>query len=196
VISELNKEEPSFDRLADIIEKDLNLSYRLMRMMSLRNLEINRENIKKSLTYMGLKGIERWINIVLVQTLGRNCPRELVKISLIRASFAEKIALNVTKYENFRYQASIVGLFSTLDAILNMPLDEALKDLKLDDIVKDALLENDGILVPIKELFLSYERGDFKKVSLIADAMGLDENLLSKCYIESIEWANRMMQIV
>ncbi len=196
VISELNKEEPSFDRLTDIIEKDLNLSYRLMRMMSLRNLEINRENIKKSLTYMGLKGIERWINIVLVQTLGKNCPRELVKISLIRASFAEKIALNVPKYDNLRYQASIVGLFSTLDAILNMPLDEALKDLKLDDIVKDALLENDGILVPIKELYLSYERRKKKKVSLIADAMGLDENLLSKFYIESIEWANRMMQIV
>jgi EAL and modified HD-GYP domain-containing signal transduction protein len=145
---------------------------------------------------MGLKGIERWINIVLVQTLGKNCPAELVKISLIRASFAERIALNVPRYENFRYQASIVGLFSTLDAILNMPLDEALKDLKLDDIVKDALLENEGILAPIKELYLSYERGDFKKASVFAETMDLDENLLSKLYIESIEWANRIMQIV
>ncbi|MBC7087884.1 MAG: EAL domain-containing protein [Tissierellales bacterium] len=196
VISELNKEEPSFDRLADIIEKDLNLSYRLMRMMSIRNLEINRENIKKSLTYMGLKGIERWINIVLVQTLGKNCPRELVKISLIRASFAERIALNVPKYENLCYQASIVGLFNALDAILNMPLDEALKDLKLDEIVKDALLKDEGILAPIKELYLSYEKGEFDKTSFIAENLGLDDAILTELYIESIEWANRMMQIV
>lgn len=196
VIAELNKEEPSFDILADIIIKDVNLSYRLMRMMSLRNIEINKESIKKSLTYMGLKGIERWINIVLVQTLGKNCPRELVKISLIRASFAERIALNLPKYENLCYQASIVGLFNALDAILNMPLDEALKDLKLDEIVKDALLKDEGILAPIKELYLSYEKGEFDKTSFIAENLGLEDDILTELYIESIEWANRMMKIV
>ena len=195
VIHELSAEEPSFQKLAEIIETDVTLSYRIMRMVSFRSKNEPIQSIKKALTYMGLKEIQRWINILILQDLGKSKPKELMRISLIRSRFAEEITINIGLAE-LKDQASMMGLFSVMDAMLDQPLSEALKGMALSKSITDAMLHHKGVLYPVYSMMLSYEKGDWENVSQILKAIMIDPKILHEKYVESLKWANEIMKSI
>ena len=195
IIAELKKEEPSYQALAEIIEHDANLAYRLMRAVSLRSGEETLYSIKRALTFMGLREIERWINILMLQELGGSKPKELLIISLIRTKFAEGIAMH-GKLKNVKFEASIMGLFSTLDALLDQSMEDALKDISLPNSITDALISHKGVLFPVYQLFLAYERGQWDQAIQIASSMGIEEVSLINEYLLAIQWAKDIAQVL
>lgn len=195
IMKELKKEEPSFQVLAEIIGRDANLAYRLIRVASSRSGEDLIYSIKKALIYMGLKEIERWINVLMLQDLGKSKPKELTRISLIRTKFAESIALHCG-LKNMKEQASMMGLFSVVDAMLVQTMSEALKDLALPNSILEALIYNRGVLYPVYELMLAYEKGEWAKTQDISNKLNIEANVLYKEYLKAIEWANEVLAIL
>ncbi len=188
IISELKKEEPSYQLLAEIIEKDVNLAYRLMRIISTRSGDDLVYSIKRALTYLGLKEIERWINILMIQDLGENKPKELMILSLVRTKFAEMIAAKA-KLNKLKYEASMMGLFSTIDAMLDQSMAVALEDVSLPQSIIDSLVLNEGVLMPIYNLVIAYEKGDWDKAELLARKMNLSEDALFDAYMDAVNWS-------
>ncbi|HHX59260.1 MAG TPA: EAL domain-containing protein [Epulopiscium sp.] len=188
---ELKKSEPSYDILAGIIEKDVNLAYRFMRVISYRSKKNLIDSIKKGLTYMGLDEIEKWISILMFQDIGKGKPKELVRISLIRTKFAEEITVR-TGLGKIKHEASMMGLFSTLDALLDQTMEEALRDIALTQSIKDALIRHKGELYTVYKLLIAYEKGDWDEVEIITIEENIDANILSEEYLESIKWANEV----
>ena len=195
IISELKKEEPSYQVLAEIIENDVNLAYRLMRVISTRSGDDLIYSIKRALTYMGLKEIERWINILMIQEMSGNKPKELMMLSLIRTKFAEAIA-NLGNFKKIKYEASMMGLFSAVDAMLDQKMVDALADISLPIAVKESLIQHEGILMPVLKLIYAYEKGDFEVVNQIASTFEMDENALNVAYFESIQWAQQTIKMM
>lgn len=189
LLNELKKEEPSYQTLAEIIEKDVNLVYRLMRVSSSRSGEELLYSVKKALTFMGLNEVERWVNVLMLQDMGKDKPTELTKISLIRSRLAESIVMHAG-LTTLRYEASLMGLFSTLDAMLDQPMGEALSDIALPDSITEALLYQRGVLYPIYQLITTYEQGDWTTAGIIAKEIHLDEDTLFEKYLLSIKWAS------
>lgn len=188
LIAELKKEEPSFQALAEIVETDVNLAYRLMRIASRRAEEEAVYSIKRALIYMGLKEFERWINILMLQDFGKDKPQELTRISLIRSKMADAIAWQ-GGLKNLRHEASMMGLFSVLDAMLDLTMEEALQDIVLPESIVDALVYEKGKLYPVYDLVISYEKGDFVNVQNITRELNLDMGVLYREYINAIEWS-------
>ena len=195
IINELKKEEPSFQALAEIIEKDVNLAYKVMRVISSRAGDDLIYSIKRALTYMGLKELERWINILMIQELGDNKPKELTHMSLIRTKFADSVAI-MGGLKNLKYEASMMGLFSTIDAMLDQKMEIALEDISLPSSIKDSLIRNQGVLVPIYHLVLSYERGDWQMADLLAKSLKLDEGELFTAYLDAVKWSSETVKFV
>lgn len=144
---------------------------------------------------MGLKEIQRWINILILQDLGKSKPKELMRISLIRSRFAEEITINIGLAE-LKDQASMMGLFSVMDAMLDQPLSEALKGMALSKSITDAMLHHKGVLYPVYSMMLSYEKGDWENVSQILKAIMIDPKILHEKYVESLKWANEIMKSI
>lgn len=192
LIAEIKKEDPSFETLAELIEQDVTLAYRLMRMASFRSGSNLVGSIKVALTYMGLKEIERWINIIMLQDLGKDKPEELIKISLIRTRFAESMARHAGM-TGLQHPASIMGLFSTLDAILDQTMEEALTDITFPPLILDVLIEHKGALSPIYELMLAYEKGDWILTEKISKDLNLEHSVVYNDYRSAIEWANEVL---
>lgn len=195
LLNELKEEEPSFQTLAEIVETDVNIAYRLIRIASRKAEEEVLYSIKKALVYMGLKEFERWINILVLQDLGRDKPQELTKISLIRSQMADVIAGQIG-LKRIRHEAAMMGLFSVVDAMLDMPIEEALQDIALPDSIINALVNNKGPLYPIIDLITAYEQGDYVKVQNIAKQLNLDMGLLYRDYVEAIEWATEAFMVM
>ncbi|NMA84472.1 MAG: EAL domain-containing protein [Epulopiscium sp.] len=195
LLSELKKEEPSYQILAEIIEQDVNLAYRLMRVASIRSGDDLLYSIKRALTYMGLEEIERWINILMLQAIDHSKPKELMRISLIRTKFAEAIA-NHGNLKHLRREAAMMGLFSTIDAILDKNMSDALKDISLPSSIKEVLIDQKGALLPVHELLMAYEKGDWDATETIANRMGIEASILYYEYLSTIEWARKTFEVI
>ena len=195
ILLELKKEEPSYQVLAEIIEKDVNLAYRLIRISSLRTEDELIYSVKRALTYMGMREIERWINILMLQDLGQSKPNELIKMSLIRSRFAETIAIGIG-LSDVRHEAALMGLFSTLDAMLDQTMENALKDMAISKSIIEALVYHKGVLYPIYELLIAYERGNWTKAIEILNKINMDVNILYEEYLAAIEWANKIFKTI
>lgn len=194
LLQELHKEEPSYQNLAEVIETDINLAYRFMRVASHKNTEDTIYSIRQALVYMGLREIERWINVLMLRELSSDKPMEVMNVSLVRAKFSEYISDN-SYYRNRKLEISIMCLLSMIDAILDISMEEALDGLLLSEDVKEALINRSGNLSPVFELVCSYESADWEMVNKISSKIGLNEEHIMKGYFEALIWASEIMNI-
>jgi len=192
LMSEINADEPSFERLTELIEQDVTLTYRLLRLASFRAGSELISSIKFALSYIGLREFERWISILMIHEASKDKPAELIKISLIRTRFAESLAKQAGLSEQ-EHDAALMGLFSVLDAILDQPMAVVLAGIALPQAILDALITGQGSLLPIYELILAYEKGDWNQVETVAMALKIDDYAIYHDYRESIKWANNVI---
>src|SRR5262249_1779433 len=82
-----------------------------------------------------------------------------------------------------------VGLFSTLDAYLDCPMDQALDPLPLNDDIRQALTCQDGLLGETLQMVLSYEQARWEKL----DHKRLDARTLREAYCSAVEWGHGLV---
>lgn len=193
IIAELHKPEPSYHKIAEIVSTDVNMAYRVMKA----GKKLGDEDISKTIQYalvkMGLHELERWINILMLQELSAQKPFELVRLSLLRSKFGELIAAN-SNFRSRRYEISLMGLFSVLDAMLDQPMELALEGVSISNDVKDALVLKKGALIPISNIVYAYENGHWNEIPPLADSIHIKQEKLYELYLQSIEWTNRIIE--
>ncbi len=196
LINELGKPEASYNELAKIIKTDVNLSYRLLSVIEQNNSKDDPiDTIRKSLVYMGFRKIERWINILMLQDLATDKPLELTRLSLVRSEFGELLARN-SKFKSRKNEVYGMLLFSTLDAILDEPMEEALDQIKLSEDIRQALIHREGDLYPLLDLVYSYEKGDWDRVNLLSSQLKIDKNQVSSYYLQALEYSNETLNMI
>jgi len=89
----------------------------------------------------------------------------------------------------------LMGLFSVLDAILDVPLDKALDMVLVPDKVKEALLKRDNDLGEIYNFITLYERGEWTEVSRIALMKNISVKDIYDAYYDSLTWYGRMINL-
>ena len=193
LLSELRSEEPSFHKLTNIIEKDVNMAYRVVKVGG--NSQYKNNSIMSILTRMGLIELERWFSVLMLQDISFKKPEEIVRLSLVRSKFGELISQN-SNLKNRRHEISLMCLFSVLDAMLDMPMSEALEDLEVGDDIKDVLINKKGILSPIYDIINYYETGDGVPLWQSCEKLEIDSSEIFRLYIESIEWSDRIMSMI
>ena len=193
ILNELHSEDPSFQVLSEILETDASVAYRLVNVVSKKNNHDIQKGLKSALIKMGLTDFERWVHIMMLQDLSVNKPHELIRTSLIRSKFGELVSYNCGSLYPRTSEISLMCLFSVLDAMLDLTMDEAMKDLSINNDIKDALVRREGPLEPILKLAESYEKGEWGEIDDLSNQLGVDGNRLVNWYIDSINWAERIM---
>ncbi len=110
--------------------------------------------------------------------------------AMIRAKMCEILGLSLNK--NISDISFTVGLFSVLDALLDMPLKEILSSLPLTDDVSSALLQHKGQLGEILHTVIAYERGNWED----ALSLNLDPEVLKDAYLKAIAWAAEIEKLL
>lgn len=196
LINELRKPEPSYDELAQIIKTDVNLSYRLLRVIRQNKSDDDPiYTIKRSLVYMGFRKIERWLNILMLQDLATDKPLELTRLSLIRSKFGELLAKQ-GRYKSRVNEVYGMLLFSTLDAILDQPMEEALNEINITEDMRQALISGKGELLPMLDLVYYYEKGDWEKVKALSSQIEFEEDQIGIYYLEALKYCNETMDLL
>ena len=195
LLRELNRPEVKYEAIEDIIKRDVAMSYKLLRFVNSAyfGFKSKIKSLRQALTLLGQKELQKWVALISLQEAGVNKPTELILESLIRARFAEQLALKRMQKQQAA-NSFLMGMFSYIDVLLDRPMADILNEVALDEEVKAALLEkNRNFLSLLYQLILTYEKGQWNESSCYAAELNLDESVVLKAYQESVAWAQGLL---
>ena len=181
---------PDFDltKAADVIGRDTALVISLLKMVNKMAVNSEITSIRHAAAMLGQRELKKWINAAVANNLYADKPNEVTRLSLLRAKFAENLA---PMFEISRLQTSelfLMGLFSVLDLILNTSMEEALKMVKVSKEISDALIDHKGVLAPVMEFVLQYEKADWQEVSRLMILQEIEMEQVYTAYMQSLQW--------
>ncbi len=195
ILREINQPYLEFAQLEDIIKRDVSLSYNLLKFINSAFFGLSNkiQSLRQALTLLGQKELSKWASLMALKGMGSHKPGELILNSLVRARFAENLAgINLSKQQTSN--AFLMGMLSHLDALLDRPLPEILKEIALDEEIKDALLSiKPNRLGLIYKLMQAYERGEWETISRFTRAMAIQEYQVSQSYQKALIWAHEFI---
>ena len=187
-LDELNKEKASFASVARIIQMDVDLSYKLFKMAnSAYYAPAQRiESIHQALVMLGTKEIRSWLYLMLLRGVRRPENEELVKISVIRGKMLSLMAQAMSDCNEYDY--FIAGIFSSVDTLLNEPMEKVIQGLALSNEVRDALLGKGNRIRESLDLVLAVERAQWDLWRAKAQCQPFTLEHMMSFYIDSIRW--------
>ncbi len=191
LMSVINRPDFDLEDVANVIGQDPALSIELLKIANKLTLNSNIRSIQQATALLGQRELRRWLNTTLFNGLAAGKPNEITRLSLIRARFAENLAL-AFDYAMRKDELFLMGLFSLLNLILDMPMEEALTQVGVSNEIKKALVSGDGIFAPQLDFLLSYEAGDWQEVSRLMVLHDIEMHVVYDAYVEALKWYGNM----
>lgn len=202
ILKEMAAKDPDFKKIAMIIEREPITAYKLLKLVNAnftKSYQIS--SILQALALLGVDTLRKWFTLIMVQKLGQDRPKELIKVSMQRAKFFEllgdkSVELRERKPEKHhihykdKNEMMLIGVLSIMDVILGRPMEEIVRELPLSPNIIDTLLmkDNSPYLEDYKAL-LAYEKGEFDSKEVKSHK---DYNL-SEIYLKAVEWSEKMI---
>lgn len=189
ILRELRREEPNFQTVAEIIEKDLGLSYKLLKMANsvYYGAKVPVKSIRQAVLLLGTNEMIQWIHLMLLKGVQKPENAELVKTSVIRGRMMSLMAfaLGHTSLESDYF---IVGIFSSLDVILNDDMHNIIRGLSLSPEAEDALLGGSNGIRRCLESVLALERADWSRLNEMIAAQNIPQEKFMGMYLDALRW--------
>ncbi len=191
LLREVHRPDPDHAQVANAIKREVALALKLLRHLATANWGLKRpvESVDQAILLLGDEGLRTWASVVAIAMLGSDRPNELVAASVMRASFCERLLVEIGLADH-AHEGFLVGLFSMIDALLGLPLAEAVDRLPLADDVRAALLGKPGTLRAVHDVVLAWERGDWTAVARTAAVIGASNANLGACHGGAAEFAS------
>jgi len=182
---------------AETIERDPALSISLLKFINTMDPDRSRriDSIRNAVAILGQKEVKKWATVAISVGIGEDRPSEITRLSLIRAKFAENLAqsFDIPLKSGLLF---ISGLFSLLDVILQMPLQDAFDEVAVDVEIREALLNRRGIVHEVMSLVFAYERADWHNASIIMVRNGIDVSHLTHSFLDSLNWYRQLLDAI
>lgn len=197
LLREINRQNVDFSAITGVISSDTNLVHKLLTYINSAGVGLANHvsNLKQATVLLGASGVRRWVTLVSLQTFSEDKPPELFTLSLMRAKFCELIAAKLKRPGLTADTGFLLGMFSLLDVLLNLPMEEVLKEVNLSDELTDALLGKDNDLRRLLDLVIAYEKGDWDTVIAYCEQENLSPEFLQPTYDNVLEWYNALQSI-
>jgi c-di-GMP phosphodiesterase len=188
LLKTLRDPDVEFAEVERIVKTDAALGVAVLRFLSSAayNLKHEVKSIAQAVSLLGLREFSKWVTVVaLAATTER--PSEVGLIALPRARACESLASAMPGVD--AEVAFTVGLFSTLEALFECPLQELLEQLPVAQEVRQALLEHAGPTGRLLTAVLSRE-----DAGTFSDLSQLDPALVTRAWLNAIAWAEEAQQ--
>ena len=187
----LSEESPDVDEIERLISMDASLSYNLLKMANSVHFALRNRatTIHQAIMTLGLGQLRQWVYLLSASTVagedgesGLSSTEEFLKKSFLRAYFCRELMQYAKDIPISGAEAYLMGMFSTLNYLVDAPLEEILEELPMADEVKNALLYKEGRCGKLYELVLCYEVADWDAITSLAEELGIPNHLLTNIY--------------
>lgn len=192
LIIEITRDEPDVEILEEIVSRDASLTYALLKMANSAYFAVHHQttSVRQALVRVGISQLKQWIYLLSFEDNEDNSSEEILKTSFMRANFASALVKKLKNFEINSTDAYLLGMFSTLEYMIDAPMEELLQEIPIMNEVKAALISKEGKAGRLYELLLCYERAEWNEIKIIADELGLQTNQMAQIYMECVEEVN------
>ncbi len=187
LIAAINRPGMDVIELENIINKDIALSYKLLKLVNsaLFGLSSKVESIRHCIVLLGRRQLVSWVTLMALGSMDDR-PREMLQLSMVRARTCELMA-EATQHRN-RECFFTVGLLSALDILMQQPLAGILKHLPLSRDIQLALLKRQGDMGEALNSAIAFELSEWDKVKY----KSLSRMEMVKINLQAFKWANEI----
>lgn len=191
LINQVRKEaDPAV--IEELLKRDPTLSFKLLRYINSAGFGLGVEvtSFKHAVMILGLKKLFRWAALLLTTIKNDNAPPVVANFAVTRARFMELLAAECLPPEDCD-NAFLAGVFSLLDVMLGVPMEQALQDIVLPSDINDALVERTGLLAPFLQLVEACEVADGDEVAEMARALQLSNEQINRAHLDALVWSEQ-----
>lgn len=158
LLARINDPSCDIDELANLVRQDPKLSFKILRFINSAAIGLNRQiqSIKEAVIFIGMNRMRIWATLFVMAGMNAKA-REVITTGLIRAQLCHSLTEELKSGEPDSGYS--VGLLSILDAILNQPMKELVKDLPFPVEMTDALVYRSGPYGANLNLAMALEQG-------------------------------------
>jgi len=187
LLGELERPDVTIDDIDRLVSIDVGLSYKMLRMANSSYLALERrvERTRDAIVYLGLDTVRSVAALLSLSEATDHSP-EVVKISLLRACHAKELfELTNPALAN---AAFTTGLFSSLDLLLGLSVDQVLDRIPVSDAIAAALRSGSGRLGEGLALVKAYEMNDLDALA----RSHFDPSVIVWAYRNAVAWMGRI----
>ena len=195
----VTRDEPDVDEIERLISLDATLSFGLLKMANSVYFALRHRatTIHQAIMTLGLGQLKQWIYLLSASNAENQMDEgaeEFLKLSFMRANFASELMKYAEDIPISRSEAYLMGMFSTLNHLIDAPLEEILNEVPVADAIKEALLHRTGRCGKLYQLVLSYEAANWNAINELAEEVGIPNHLLTSVYFICMENVNLLWE--
>lgn len=152
-------------------------------------LQFKVSSIRNAVMLLGYDFLWRWLSLLVYAGIDLSAAqRALLNTAIIRGRLAELLGQKALGDKGAN-QLFVAGAFSLLDALLGIPLEQALSRINVPPEISDALIHQTGRFAPYLELAMAFEQNNFAQAKRLCNNLGITLDDASRTHIAAIEWA-------
>ncbi|MDD2926205.1 HDOD domain-containing protein [Rhodoferax sp.] len=189
----LVRKQASTDEIEEVFKHDPTLSFNLLRFINSAGFGLRNEvtSFRHAVMLLGLKKLFRWAALLITTSRVAGGSPAVGNAAVVRGRLMELLASELLPAEECD-NAFVVGIFSLLDTMLGLPLEEALAPISLPPTVTDALLHGTGLLAPFLRLTLACESADEPVFADMANTLQLSGDQINWAHLQALAWAEKI----
>lgn len=193
LLAALHQPNATVAQVEDLIKHDGAISYRVLRCINSAAFGIRQQvySIRQALVMLGLDQVRKWASVWALASLSDGANAELVNVAIVRARSCELLAQR-TVGQDASSEYFLLGLCSLLDAMLGLPMAEAIADLPVSDRVRAALLGEQNTSRRVLDAVAAYERGRWDDAAARLTQLGLTTDQMPRAYGDALKWAREL----
>jgi len=184
-----NEDIPKIEAL---LKRDPALSYKLLRFINSAGFGVGREiqSLRQAISMLGYSSMYRWLTLLLATASSSGYSPVLMETAVVRGRLTELLGMKALERGEGEH-LFVAGMFSLLDRLLGLPMQEVLDTIQLPEQVTAALLDRGGPYGPYLALAEACELNSDLVASLAA-GLGLEPVEVNKAHLSALAWAQNV----
>lgn len=187
----LVRKPAEIEEIEELLKRDAMLGFNLLRLINSAAFGLGKEvsSFRHAVMLIGMKRLFRWTALLLTASRENGLSAVVGTTAVVRGRMMELLGAGKLSQEDCD-SAFVVGIFSLLDEMLGVPMEDALKLLTLPEPVTQALLRGDGTFGRMLELTRAAEVSDDAAFASIAQELGFTSHHINMAHLDALVWAD------
>jgi EAL and modified HD-GYP domain-containing signal transduction protein len=179
-------------KIEAVLKRDPALIYKLLRFINSAGFGAGRqiESLRQAISMLGYAPLYRWLVLLLATASTSGYSPVLMETAVVRARLCELLGQKFLPRSEGEY-LFVAGMFSLLDRLLGLPMQEVLDTVQLPEQVVQALLGRDGTYGPYLALAEACELNS-NLVGSLAASLDISPSEVNKAHLSALAWAQNV----
>ena len=192
--------DPDLEQLTENIQSDVSITFRLLAYLNSAAFGFRQKikSVRQAVSMLGWNKMKNWLRVVLVTDVSQH--KDTVDLTLLSAQRGKFLELVVEDHDYWGFDPDslhLLGLFSLLDVMLGIPMEEIVAHLPLDAKLKTALCaEPNSEYLQLLQLACLFEEAKWAEAEKAIQQLNMDRAKVRSAFQKAADWAEELTSMV